>query len=163
MRPDTVLPGIAPDVLVLARAEDTVVALGDLRAYPNGFQVVVTAVVRALPSSRRTLGSGTRHHRGSWPLPDDFLRFGFRYADGTVLTNLDPGRPGPDEEGPRLVPESGSGSMRRHEQTYWVWPLPPPGRLDVVCEWPARGIPETTVELDAGLVLSAAQRAMTIF
>jgi hypothetical protein len=46
---------------------------------------------------------------------------------------------------------------------YWVWPLPPPGRLDVVCEWPARGITKTTAELDVNIILGTAQRAITVF
>jgi hypothetical protein len=45
----------------------------------------------------------------------------------------------------------------------WVWGLPPPGPLAFVCEWPARGIPETRVEIDAGLVLEAAGRAVAIW
>jgi len=158
------MPGVAPDALVLARTDDIVVALGDLRAYPNGFQFAVTAFAREPLRDRQAFGSGGfLRHFGPGPVPDDFLRFGLRFPDGTVLTNLDPGSPGPDETGPRLLPEGGSGGTRRYEQSYWVWPLPPPGRIDVVCEWPAHGIPETTVELDAGVVLAAAQRAITLF
>jgi hypothetical protein len=49
------------------------------------------------------------------------------------------------------------------EVDVWVWGLPPPGPLAFVCEWPARGIPETRVEIDAGLVLEAAARAVAIW
>ena len=45
----------------------------------------------------------------------------------------------------------------------WVYGLPPPGPLAFVVEWPARGIPETRVEFDAGLVLAAAARAVRIW
>jgi hypothetical protein len=45
----------------------------------------------------------------------------------------------------------------------WVWGLPPPGQLAFVCEWPARNIPETRVEIEAGLVLEAASRAVPIW
>jgi hypothetical protein len=45
----------------------------------------------------------------------------------------------------------------------WVWGLPPPGPLAFVVEWPARGIPETRAEIDAGLVLEAAARAVPIW
>jgi hypothetical protein len=45
----------------------------------------------------------------------------------------------------------------------WVWGLPPPGPLAFVCEWPARGIPETRAKMDAGLVLEAADRAMPVW
>ena len=41
--------------------------------------------------------------------------------------------------------------------------LPPPGPLAFVVEWPARGIPETRVEIDASLVLEAADRAAPVW
>jgi hypothetical protein len=43
------------------------------------------------------------------------------------------------------------------------WPLPPPGPLAFVCEWPAAGIAVTRSEIDAQLVLDAADRAQLIF
>jgi hypothetical protein len=54
----------------------------------------------------------------------------------------------------------GGGSWR---QTQWVWPLPPPGILTLVCEWPAQQIASTRVELDAQVILDAAARAQVIF
>ncbi|WP_433074508.1 hypothetical protein ACQP1P_27495 [Dactylosporangium sp. CA-052675] len=162
-RPETVLPGIAADTVILARTDDAVLALSELRAYPNGFQLVFTAVVRQPPGRPGFGSNGFLRRYEPGPVPDTFLRFGMRFADGTVLTNLDadPGNPG--EVRPRLMPEGGHGGRRRYEQSYWVSPLPPPGRLDVVVEWPAQGIPETTVELGAAVVLDAARRAQTLF
>jgi hypothetical protein len=45
----------------------------------------------------------------------------------------------------------------------WVWPLPPAGRLALVCEWPAAGILLTRHEIDAQLILDAASRAQRLF
>jgi len=45
----------------------------------------------------------------------------------------------------------------------FLWPLPPPGRLALVCEWPAAGIPLTRTDIDAGAIHEAAQRAQVIF
>ncbi|GIJ43323.1 hypothetical protein Val02_02090 [Virgisporangium aliadipatigenens] len=157
---EAVLPGAVPETTVLARTDDVVVALGDLHAYPNGFAFTLTVVLR---EPQREGGGRFLRHFHARPLPADFLRFGLRFADGTVLTNLDPRPADPDEEGPRLLPQGGSGGQRRHEQRYWVWPLPPSGPVDVVCEWPARGIPETTVALDGDVVREAAGRAVTLF
>ncbi|MEU7872503.1 hypothetical protein [Dactylosporangium sp. NPDC049140] len=163
-RPETVLPGAVADTVILARTGDLVLTLGDLQAYPNGFQLAVTAYTREPLRHRSAFGSGGFLRRfGPGPVPEDFLRFGLRFADGSVVTNLDPGPSDESDAGPRLVPQGGHGGLHRHEQSYWVWPLPPPGRLDVVCEWPARGIAETTAELDAALVLDAASRATTLF
>src|SRR5256885_6760927 len=46
---------------------------------------------------------------------------------------------------------------------YWVWPLPPPGPVAFVCEWPAFGIPESRAELHARLILDAAARAVELW
>ena len=54
----------------------------------------------------------------------------------------------------------GGGSWR---QSQWVWPLPPPGAVTLVCEWPAMDIPLTRRELDAQTILDAAKRAQVIF
>ena len=95
-----------------------------------------------------------------WFLPDDFLRFGVEFADGAKATNL-PGPPGPPGEpaGPLLLQRGGGGGGSRWDQTYWVWPLPPPGPLAFVCEWPAEEISLTRAEIDAELVLGAAAKA----
>jgi hypothetical protein len=45
----------------------------------------------------------------------------------------------------------------------WIYGLPPPGPLAFVCAWPARGIPESRVEIDAGLVLEAAALSAPIW
>jgi len=42
-----------------------------------------------------------------------------------------------------------------------MWGLPPSGPPALVCEWPARDIPESRVEIDGGL--AAAARAVPIW
>jgi hypothetical protein len=40
----------------------------------------------------------------------------------------------------------------------WVlWPVPPPGPFTVVCAWPARGIPESSVVLDGDAIAAASE------
>jgi hypothetical protein len=46
---------------------------------------------------------------------------------------------------------------------HWVWPLPPAGPFAFVCEWPGRGIAESRAEIDAGMILEAAGRALTFW
>jgi len=57
----------------------------------------------------------------------------------------------------------GGGSRRRHVARWWAWPLPPKGPLELVSEWPAFGIPETRAELDAQLILDAADRSIRLW
>jgi hypothetical protein len=110
-------------------------------------------------------------HLGHWwqlgePVPDEFLRLGLRFGDGAVAVNLPGyGWHGGDHEPqrPLLMHNGGGGGGRRYDQTYWVWPLPPAGPLTFVCEWPALGIAETRVDLDAGLLHAAAARAATLW
>ena len=46
---------------------------------------------------------------------------------------------------------------------FWLWPLPPPGPLTFVVEWPALGIAETRAETDATAVVEAAASAAPLW
>ena len=52
-----------------------------------------------------------------------------------------------------------TGRDRSWELSYWLWPLPPPGPLALVVEWPAAGIPLSRTEIDASQVIEAAAEA----
>lgn len=41
----------------------------------------------------------------------------------------------------------------------WLWPLPPPGLLSFITDWPATGVTETTTTVDAGELIDAASRS----
>jgi len=57
----------------------------------------------------------------------------------------------------------GGGPYGQVQFDMWLWPLPPPGRLRVVCEWPAYDIAETSVELDATELVGDAARAQPVW
>ena len=44
-----------------------------------------------------------------------------------------------------------------------MWPLPPAGPLEFVCEWPAFGIAESRAGIDAQLILDAARRSVRLW
>jgi hypothetical protein len=181
--PENVLPGVVAVELVLARSELAAVCVSRLEAYETGFCLQLLALAS---SDREDLDPGmfAAHHRrmrgrapGPHP-PPELLRFGVQFADGRKATNTTPmpfgrGRAHmmsahsrePEERppGPVLTSRGGSGGDRSWRQEMWVWPLPPPGPLALVCEWPAAEIGLTRQELDAAELLAASARAQAIF
>jgi hypothetical protein len=95
-------------------------------------------------------------------LPERFLRLAVQFADGGLATNLDGWT---DEPSPPMLTghRGGGGGDRRWDTGYWVWPLPPPGPVTFICEWPAYGIAESRSEIDGRLILDAAGRARQIW
>jgi hypothetical protein len=164
--PRNVLPGSAPITLIVARSDQTVVAVTGIQAYPAGFGFTLNLRLGNL--------SGREEHLIPYllddaafetdPLPDEFLRFGVQFADGRKTTNLDQLPYDLEQEPDQPVLHRygrGVGSIWDMEQ--WVWPLPPTGPFAYVCAWPARGIPESRAEIDGGLILDAAERAVTLW
>lgn len=49
------------------------------------------------------------------------------------------------------------------DMEYRVRPLPLPGPLAFVCEWPGRGIPASRMEVDGGAIRAAADAAVTLW
>src|SRR5258708_9714977 len=83
MRSDAVIPGSVLAEVVLIRTEQVAVALGSVRAYPNGFEFTLHTRWRREdetgPGGRDPLRSH-RHRRGTQG-PEDILRLGVMYAD----------------------------------------------------------------------------------
>lgn len=169
--PRGTLPGVVALELLLGRSERFAVAISRLAAYPTGFEFDLLAF--GSPAEADTdevdpmlFGPGRQRGRlREGELSDDFLRLGVQFADGSKATNV----PGPrsyasgEPDGPVLHGGGGGGGGNHWRQSEWVWPLPPPGPLAFVCEWPAAGIPVTRKEIDAQLILDAAERAQVIF
>lgn len=56
---------------------------------------------------------------------------------------------------------NGGGGRFRFEQ--WVFPLPTPGPLEVIVEWPQAGMGETSIVISGDEVCDAAQRAIVLW
>lgn len=151
--PRHLLPGVAPTTALLARTDDTVVALATIRAYPTGLEITLTVRTRRTTPDLFDQVSSRSHG-------EDHLRVAIAYPDGTTVTADHPDYP-PD--GPVFVPQQASGTDDAVDTTYWLWPLPPAGTLQLVCTWPARGIPETATVLDAGPLHDAAARTIRLW
>ena len=171
--PHGTLPGVVPLELVLARSVVAAVYVTWLGAYPTGveFDLMTVSAPREDEEALDPMLFGPhRHHlrrRGaSEEIPDEMLRFGVEFADGRRATNTGGGglsRSDAEPEGPVLHSGGGGGGGGRWHQVMFLWPLPPPGPLALVCEWPAAGIPLTRQDIDAGKIRDAAQRAQVIF
>jgi hypothetical protein len=161
--PENVLGAAVPVRLLLARTSDVALAVQHFTAYPVGMEFEFVVARRHAPEDRfdHPIRAFPRYAR-RWPgseLPDDLLRFGVQLADGSKASNL-PGKQAPG--GPALIEQSGGGG-RIWRLGYWLWPLPPPGLLAFVVEWPAEGISETRVETDAEPFRRAAAEAETLW
>jgi hypothetical protein len=155
---------VVPLVRLLARTDDVAVIVSGLVAYPSGFDLTLITIAR-----RTALGRGIRHPGfGSpdrmFPSPE-FLRFGLRFADGSKASNVGFGQ-GMDQTitGARdLAPRGGGGGGRKYSTRYWCEPLPAPGSIGLVCEWPKYGIAETEEVISADVILAAAEQAKPIW
>jgi hypothetical protein len=161
--PDNVLGGAVGLELVLARTADAAVLVRNVVAYPTGVDFVLAVRKRRFDAEGfyDPLGRHPPMRRREW-IPDEVLRFGVQLSDGSKATTVDAPRwPGAGEEAtpPVLTPHGGGGGGARWDMSFWLWPLPPPGPLAFVVEWPSEGISETRVEVDADVLRDAAGRA----
>jgi hypothetical protein len=89
------------------------------------------------------------------------LRLRLRYADGRS-TDFDSPHPYDlPAAGPAIWPcgftNYPDGESQVAEQGFWTWPLPPPGPLTLTLDWPAVGIPPSSITIDGTAIAQAAQ------
>jgi hypothetical protein len=191
--PENVLGGVVALELLLARSEKAVVVIDSATAYQTG--VEFTVEVRWCGESPDWIWRGlspSPHRSWSGEPPDELLRLGVQFADGSKATTLDSGpaerlaaayaravedsgvegpvgglgeEPDAPEmtEGPVLQEQRAGGGGHRWSQSLWLWPLPPKGPLSFVCEWPALGIALSRTEIDTALLHEAAARSRTVW
>lgn len=155
---------------MLFRTERAVLVLGHVDAYPTGVEFTIDLHVH--PSHGHLGGTPWELHRptvwhrgGGAGLPDEFLRLGIEFADGSSWTNVDERYPDFDEEptAPVVISRGGGGDRDRWTMQYWMWPLPPAGELTVHAAWPAFDVDEVSVTLDATEIREAAERADAVW
>jgi hypothetical protein len=143
--------------LTLARTDDVLLAVVDVTAYSTGFELELSVRLR------RASDEDDEASLLDWDGPPGpgRLRFGIAYADGRTAggETWDAGEPA----GIVLRSRGGGGSSDHHEQSYWVWPLPPPGPVAFVSRWLDRGLAEGRVEVDAGPIVAAAAQSTPLW
>ena len=154
--------GVAAGIRLGKVHEDRIaISVVDVVAYTSGFEVDVRANLR---ETERRPARPTQDSRG--------LRFGVLFSDGRKGTTGAHGAGaagwavtagGQAPAGPLVLPRGGSGGDEGWRQTYWVWPLPPAGRLTLAVQWLAAGVPEVLFEVDAEQIVSAAARSQPLW
>jgi hypothetical protein len=168
MPSDAVIPGSVPAELMLIRTEQVAVAIGSVRAYPNGFEFTLHTRLRREDESGPGHADPLELHgyRRGTQVPDEVMRLGVMYADGRRVATRSGDR-WPDEDGDSeqlvLQQNGGGGGDRTWDGDMWVYPLPPEGPVTFVASWPKHGVTETRAELDGAAIREAARRAVILW
>ena len=189
---EAVLGAVLPVNLLLGRNDEYAFALDELRAYPNGFTFsVVTLHSPLVPHDPRSMhpmalhpmmgrgprvgfefsdGTRARADRSPFGMPPPGA--GGTHSVAMLVASPGPARSNPfgipvDDEGmplePILMPRGGGGGGDRYAQTYWCFPLPPPGTMTIYADWPDQGLDEVAIPFDADRIRAAAQDAVTLW
>lgn len=190
---EAVLGAAVPLTLLLGRNDEYAFALEELRAYPNGFTCNVVILRSPLterdvhhPMAMHPMmgrgprigfefsdGSHARFDRPPSAPPIPGGAGGSRVSSVAILATAPGSAPtNPfgipvDDDGiplqPYLAPRGGSGSGDRFAQTYWCFPLPPPGTMTIHADWADQGLDEVAIPFDADRIRAAAQDAVTLW
>jgi hypothetical protein len=155
--PENVIPATVALDLVLVQRADLAIWIADALVFPSGLSFGIS-VQRRQRSQEPPLFFG--------PVEPGGPRFGLRLADGRKVVVQRSGEMRPflqQPDHPILRPRSGSGGGHLSRATMWLWPLPPAGPLTFVCAWPAKGVEETSAEIDTGPLLAAGARAVEMW
>lgn len=165
--------------LALSRNPNVAITLPTIQAFSTGCLMSVNIVMRRHTLSRddfQALQISVFPHMitgvSAGRLPDNLLRFGVRFADGSKATTV--GQrfdrtqlPQDTPPGPRLSLLFGGVSMRSGDEDagvitteLWLWPLPPRETFELGVEWPVGGIDLSFVDLDGAAIVSAAQQSV---
>lgn len=152
-RPQTQFPGAVPiSTLLFGRSDRAAVAITRMSAYTTGFEFVVTRLVRA----------GTPGWDEEPFAAHRSFEINLQLSDGRTVSS---GRPpaGAEPAEPFLRLSGGGGSSHYNQSRWWAWPLPPSGPLEFICRWPAMGLSDTRVGIEAELILGASRRSVQIW
>lgn len=168
--PTGVVPGSSTQRAVLCRTDRVILVVGGFDVYPTGLEFTIDLRLRTDPETMMFDIPFELHARPGRrpmtdPLPDEFLRLGFEFSDGSIWTNFTPVDLRPDRDPPDrvIIGRGGGGGSDGWRMRYWMWPLPPEGDLTVFAEWPLFDVAETSAVLDATAIRRAVADAEVIW
>jgi hypothetical protein len=172
--------GIIPVQQAIARNEDAIIVLVEIRAFPTGCVLdVVAAVRRGDPEHEPLLDDPVRRIQmmffsgsSDGPLLEGRLRFQVSFEDGRTVSTTQGGRiPGAHEiprtgGHPILVPLHGPAGAIQPDvfeihHPLWLSPLPYAGTFELAVDWPAFGITGSRLTLDGTAIGEAAGRSLS--
>jgi hypothetical protein len=168
MGPPRRVPAVVPIERVVARTDEVGIYLSSFSVYPTGFEFEVFVVAKDEWSDLDPFQFDHRYRaQDTGEIPPGQLRLGFQFADGIKVTNTNSrfdwdGEFGSSPKSPVMSGGRGSSGDGQWQHVFWIWPVPPSGPLEFVCEWPEVEI-QTRSELDAAAIIEAASRAQAIF
>jgi hypothetical protein len=163
--PPGVLPGYSSQRAVVFKTQDTLLVVHRFLAYPDGLEFTLSLLLKDASHELGDIPWELHRHLRGGSIPDELLRFGILFGDGSKWTNLDWRSPSPEEEpiGPIVSGRGGGGGGHSWEMGYWIWPLPSEGKMTFVASWPLRDIPEQQADVDATEIRARAEEAETIW
>jgi hypothetical protein len=150
---------------VVFRTEQAILLVGRFDVYRTGVEFTIEVQLRDVDEDDELMDvpwERHRRHRRLAPddaLPDEFMRFGVVFADGSSWSNVDAVFPSMTEapSAPFVMSRRGGGGDGNWAMDQWLWPLPPDGPLTFIAEWPKFGISETSASVDGGEIRAAAE------
>ena len=173
--PEDELGAVVPLALIVGRSDKGVVALRLATVYSTGVTFSFVALARGISSKQSTRLIQDQHGFDADEPSDYFLRIGFELPDGNRVSNLGVRRghggwPSIHEEptGPVFRHHDGGGSSGgggrvSTSPSFWLWPLPESGTIQVFCEWPIPEISLSSIELDVAPLAAAKERVVPLW
>src|SRR5258708_22894859 len=126
-QPDAAIPGSVAGDLILIRTGQVALAIGSVRAYPNGFEFTAHVRMRGDDQDEPAWHDPfDRHGRRRTRTPGDALRLGLLYADGRRAATTSHWWPGEDADPGRLGLQQGGGGGNAPRWEHGFSGHPPP-------------------------------------
>lgn len=148
------VPALVDGPLIIAVSEHAAVGVDSIVAYPDGFEVRVSAVLRN-PFAREHLGEIVMP---TFRMPDTgwtrgFVSVAVTAGEEIVFTNTEKARR-PDRGGGYLG--FTSSTPRRADASMFVGPIPEFGPVEIHARWLSAGLDEAAVAIDLDRLVAAA-------